>query len=111
MDRAMPFSGRIGIIGGNGWLGHAIAEAAVAMGLIEPSHLTLSSRSGQRGESEIPGAYWTKDNIELANRSDAIILSVRPEQFPDVQIDARGKLVISVMAAVPAENIARQTNS
>jgi pyrroline-5-carboxylate reductase len=107
----MVKSTRIGVIGGNGWLGHAIAEAAVATGLIEPSLLTLSSRSGGSGSSEIPGAYWTKDNSELAARSDAIILSVRPEQFPAVRIDARGKLVISVMAAVPAQRIALQTNS
>ena len=102
---------RIGIIGGNGWLGNGIADAAVATGLIEPSLLTLSSRTGSRGAADIPGAYWTKDNAELTSRSDVILVSVRPDQFPDVQIHARGKLIISVMAAVPAQKIAQQTNS
>jgi pyrroline-5-carboxylate reductase len=107
----MSLTTRIGIIGGNGWLGNAIADAAVATGLIEPSLLTLSSRSDNRGPAEIAGAYWTKDNAELANRSDVIVLSVRPEQFPAIQVDAPGKLIISVMAAVPAQRITRQTNS
>ena len=107
----MSSSARLGVIGGNGWLGNAIADAAVACGLIEPSRLTLSSRSDNRGAVEIPGAYWTKDNAELTDRSDVIIVSVRPEQFPSIDIDAKGKLVISVMAAVPARTIADRTNS
>jgi pyrroline-5-carboxylate reductase len=107
----MSFKPRLGIIGGNGWLGNAIADAAVTTGLIEPAMLTLSSRSGSCGPIEIAGAYWTKDNVELANRSDVIIVSVRPEQFPVIIIDAPGKLIISVMAAVPAQRIASQTNS
>jgi pyrroline-5-carboxylate reductase len=107
----MSLTKRIGVIGGNGWLGNAIADAAVATGLIEPSLLTLSSRSDNRGLAEIAGAYWTKDNLELANRSDVIILSVRPDQFPAIQVDAREKLVISVMAAVPVQRISLQTQS
>jgi pyrroline-5-carboxylate reductase len=102
---------RFGIIGGNGWLGNAMADAAVAAGLIDPSRLTLSARSGHRGKVEIPGASWTKDNAALAERSDVIVLSVRPEQFDDVRIDARGKLIVSVMAGVRADRIAERTNS
>lgn len=102
---------RLGVIGGNGWVGNAIADSAVAAGLIDPSLLTLSSRSDNRGPADIPGAYWTKNNVELANRSDVIILSVRPEQFSAIQIDARGKLIVTVMAAVPAQRITRQTNT
>src|ERR1700684_4593927 len=107
----MSLTKRIGIIGGNGWLGNAIADAAVATGLIEPSLLTLSGRSDNRGPAEIADAYWTKDNVELANRSDVIVLSVHPDQFPAIRVDARRKLVISVMAAVPAHRISLQTNS
>ena len=32
---------RLGIIGGNGWIGGAIARAAVETGLLPPEHLTL----------------------------------------------------------------------
>jgi pyrroline-5-carboxylate reductase len=102
---------RFGIIGGNGWLGNAMADAAVASGFIDPAHLTCSARSGSRGKVEIPGIYWTRDNAELAARSDVIVLSVRPDQFQAVDIDARGKVIVSVMAAVPASIIARRTNT
>lgn len=107
----MAFAARIGIIGGNGWLGNAIAAAAVASGTIDPGCLTLSGRSDNRGGVEIPGAHWTKDNAELVDRSDAVVLSVRPEQFSAVGIDARGKLVVSVMAGVPAQVIAERTRA
>src|SRR5262245_12185526 len=56
---------RFGIIGGNGWLGNAIAQAVIASGAIEPSCLTLSGRSGSRDTAEIRGVHWTKDNGEL----------------------------------------------
>ena len=102
---------RFGIIGGNGWLGNAMADAAIASGFIEATQLTLSARSDHRGKVEIQGAFWTKDNAELAERSDVIVLSVRPEQFDEIRIDARGKLVVSVMAGVLSGRIADRTKS
>ena len=107
----MPMEARVGIIGGNGWLGNAIARAAVATGAVDPARLTLSGRSDNRGATEIPGARWTKDNGELVDRSDLVVLSVRPDQFQGVRIDARGKLVVSVMAGVPARAIAERTGA
>lgn len=107
----MPLEARVGIIGGNGWLGNAMAAAAVATGVVDPARLTLSSRSDKRGAAEIPGACWTRDNGDLVDRSDLVVLSVRPEQFQDVRVDARGKLVVSVMAAVPASTIAERTGA
>ena len=77
----MTMEARVGIIGGNGWLGNAIARAAVAAGAVDPARLTLSGRSDNRGPAGIPGARWTKDNRELVDRSDLVVLSVRPEQF------------------------------
>jgi pyrroline-5-carboxylate reductase len=107
----MAIAERIGIIGGNGWLGNAIASAAVTSGTIDPARLTLSGRSDKPGATAIPGAYLTKDNAELVDRSDVVILSVRPDQFSAVAIDASGKLVISAMAAVPAKTIAERTGA
>jgi pyrroline-5-carboxylate reductase len=107
----MTKGARIGIIGGNGWLGNAIAQAVVATGAADPAYLTLSGRSGNRGAAPIPGAHWTKDNQELVDRSEVVVLSVRPEQFPGVHIAAHRKLVVSVMAAVPAHVIAERTGA
>ena len=40
-----------------------------------------------------------------------MVLSVRPDQFPGVHIAALGKLVISVMAGVPARAIEERTGA
>lgn len=102
---------RLGIIGGNGWLGNAIAQAVIGSGLIPPAHLTLSGRSEIAAEAKIAGSAWTRDNQELVDRSNVVVLSVRPDQFGAVKVDARGKLVLSVMASVPAKVIAAQTGA
>jgi pyrroline-5-carboxylate reductase len=107
----MTIEARIGIVGGKGWLGNAIAQAAVATGSVDPVRLTLSGRSDRSGATVIPGARWTRDNQELVDRSNVVVLSVRPDQFPDVQIVASGKLVISVMAGVPARVIEERTGA
>jgi pyrroline-5-carboxylate reductase len=102
----------IGIIGGTGWLGRAIARSMLEAGFVEPSRLVLSARShGTQGLAGWPDVACLTDNRELAARSDVIILSVRPAQFSVVDIDAAGKLVISVMAGVPAEALAARTGA
>lgn len=107
----MSISARVGIVGGNGWLGNAIASAAVSAGVIDRASLRLSGRSASRGADPIAGAHWTHDNAELVRGSDIVVLSVRPDQFPAVDIDARGKLVVSVMAGVPIRAIAARTGA
>ncbi|MBK4218011.1 NAD(P)-binding domain-containing protein [Paracoccus caeni] len=97
---------RIGIIGGTGWLGSAIARRGIAEGVIDPARLWLSSRS----PTEVPqGAHWTDDNATLIAESDLVVLSVRPAQFRQMQIDLQGRPALSVMAGVSATEIARAT--
>jgi pyrroline-5-carboxylate reductase len=107
----MGIDARIGIIGGAGWLGSAIAKAAVASGTVDPVRLTVSSRSRPPRAAIAPGVNWTNDNDELVERSDVVLLSVRPNQFSEVKIKAPDKLVVSVMAGVPAGKIAKRTGS
>ncbi|MFD2055903.1 pyrroline-5-carboxylate reductase family protein [Mesorhizobium calcicola] len=95
---------RIGIIGGGGWLGRAIAEAVIDAQIVSAEHLSLSYRSGQPGF--LPSARWTSDNQKLADRSDVIIVSVRPQDWPAIDISAHGKLVLSVMAGIPLDQLA-----
>ncbi|MGV6873152.1 pyrroline-5-carboxylate reductase family protein [Pseudochelatococcus sp. B33] len=102
---------RIGIVGGNGWLGNAIASAAVASGTIDGGKIIVSGRSTRPGLLKVPGAEFTHDNSELVARSDAIVLSVRPDQFGAVEVDAKGKLVISVMAGVTADHVMARTGA
>lgn len=56
-------------------------------------------------------ARWTRNNAELVEHSDIVILSVRPFQFRDRDVDLRGKLVLSVMAGVSCRTVAKQTNA
>lgn len=107
----MTIDSIVGIIGGNGWLGSAIANAAIAGSVIVPDRLIVSGRSDKRGVADVAGVQWTRDNRELAASSDIIVLSVRPEQFAAINIDARDRLVVSVMAGITAETIAQQTSA
>jgi pyrroline-5-carboxylate reductase len=95
---------KLGIIGGNGWIGGAIARAAVGEGLLPPENLALSCRSTPPGW--LPEAHWTSDNQALADRSDVVVLSVRPQDWPAIAVRAQDKLVISVMAGVTLADIA-----
>jgi pyrroline-5-carboxylate reductase len=102
----------IGIIGGNGWLGRAIGHAMLEAGLVEAPALTLSCRAGTSDTfADWPQVFWTADNRELVRRSDVVIVSVRPEQFSAVEIDAREKPVISLMAGVSMETLRARTGS
>ena len=101
--------GRVGIIGGAGWLGSAIAKALIDSGTVAPGDLLCSYRS-RIPEGNI-GCVWTSDNAELIDRSDVIILSVRPADWMAVKVDASAKLVISVMAGVPIAAIGKRTGS
>ncbi|TPJ62199.1 pyrroline-5-carboxylate reductase dimerization domain-containing protein [Mesorhizobium sp. B2-7-1] len=94
----MSASIRLGIVGGAGWLGGAIAAAALQAGVVQPEKLALSYRSAR--PDRFAGAFWTDDNQALAERCDIIMLSVRPQDWPALTVDAKGKLVISVMAGI-----------
>ena len=101
--------GRVGIIGGGGWLGSAIAKALVGSGTVSDQLLTCSFRSNKPENSV--DCLWTRDNSELVKKSDVVILSVRPGDWSAIDIDAGGKLVVSVMAGVTVEDIKRRTGS
>lgn len=95
---------RLGIVGGGGWLGQAIAAGAVRSGLVAPADLALSWRSSPpQGPA---GAFLTRDSRELAERSDVIVLSVRPGDWAALDVAAAGKLVVSVMAGIPLAALA-----
>ncbi|RUU70992.1 pyrroline-5-carboxylate reductase, partial [Mesorhizobium sp. M2C.T.Ca.TU.009.01.2.1] len=71
---------RLGIVGGAGWLGGAIASAALQASVVSAQDLALSYRSAR--PDRFAGAFWTDDNQALADRSDVVVLSVRPQDWP-----------------------------
>ena len=100
---------KIGVIGGAGWLGQAIAKALLRSAISTPSDLILSYRS--RKAEEISGVHWTTDNQFLADHCDIIILSVRPEDWKTLKFDAKEKLVISVMAGIKLDALIKAHNT
>ncbi|AYG61831.1 pyrroline-5-carboxylate reductase family protein [Rhizobium jaguaris] len=100
----MDGSLHIGIIGGAGWLGGAIAGSLLDAGLIAPEHLSLSHRREQ--PARFSGSFWTANNQALVDRSDVIVLSVRPADWPALTVNAHDKLIISVMAGIRLEQLA-----
>jgi pyrroline-5-carboxylate reductase len=87
-------------------LGRAFARALVDSGIVGAERLALSYRSGR--PEILPEARWTTDNRELLDRSDIIIVSVRPQDLPSVEGTAEGKLVVSVMAGITLDELARR---
>ncbi|MDP3977203.1 MAG: pyrroline-5-carboxylate reductase dimerization domain-containing protein [Pseudomonas sp.] len=102
----------VGIIGGGGWLGRSIGAAMLEKGVLAPTGLIISSRSGQvAGFDAWPEVQLATDNRQLAQRADIIVLSVRPEQFAAVEIEAADKLVISFMAGVSLATLLKRSGS
>lgn len=88
----------LGIIGGNGWLGSALGRAALASALIAPQQLVVTaSRSGYR-YGEWPGVTCVDSAGALLESADIVVVSVRPEQFAELDLALENRLVISLMA-------------
>lgn len=100
----------LGIIGGTGWLGGAIAKAVLTKALLPAGKLVISNRSGKHPLAQ-HGVCLVADNQELVDRSDVVIIAVRPEQFASLHINATGKTIISLMAGITAKAIAGQTSA
>jgi pyrroline-5-carboxylate reductase len=102
----------VGVIGGTGQLGSAMATAWLDSGCISPGNLWIANRSGSSsGFDAWPDITFTNSNQALADACDIIILSVPPALLDTVKISARGKLIISVMAGVSLKQLAEHTGS
>jgi pyrroline-5-carboxylate reductase len=100
---------RVGIIGGAGWLGSAIAHSLVSSEAVDPERLICSYRSTKPAEPT--GWQWTQDNAELAAASDIIIVSVQPGDWPSLAFEAPEKLVVSVMAGITLADLQQRTGA
>jgi len=97
-----------GIIGATGWLGSALGKRLLSRGIVRPDELVLLNRSGPRADYHgHAGVIWARDLAELVAQSEVIVVSVRPEDWPGLGLDARGRLVLSFMAGVNARELAR----
>ncbi|MCB1406539.1 MAG: NAD(P)-binding domain-containing protein [Rhodobacteraceae bacterium] len=102
----------LGIIGGSGMLGQAISSAVLTSGAVAPSGFWIANRSGRAdGLVAWPGITITADSQALVDACDIVVLSVPPAQARAMRIDARGKLVISVMAGVTMATLRTMTGA
>jgi len=108
----MPVERKIGIVGGTGQLGSAIAQGWLSGSTVRQEDLWISNRSGKSfGFDAWPGVTFTASNRELADACDVIVFSVPPALADTIAIAAPGKFVISVMAGVSLDTITRLTGT
>lgn len=108
----MTIANSIGIVGGTGQLGGAIAHGLLRNQFINPEQLWISSRSGKTSRFEEGlGIRFTTRNQDLVDACEIVIVSVPPHLASTVGINAQGRLVISVMAGVSIEQIEQQTRA
>ncbi len=98
---------RIGLIGA-GKLGEALLRGLLAATALPRSHLTATARRPERAEylARELDIHVTLDNCEAVQKSDVVILAVKPQAMAGVLEQIRGtlnpeKLVVSVAASVP----------
>lgn len=103
---------RIGLIGGTGMLGTAIARALLARKAVAAADLWISGRSAQTPtHGPMAGVNSTQDNQALVAACDVILLCVPPAELVNLRIDAGDRLVVSVMAGVPIDRLRQATGA
>ncbi len=103
---------RLAALGGGGWLGRALILAALQRGVIAPADICITSRRGRlEGFEAFPAVTVSADNQAAPLVSEAVLLAVRPQDLDQLSLDLSGKLVLSVMAMVPMEEIRRRFGS
>lgn len=108
----MTMAHSIGIVGGTGQLGSAIAQGLLRSQFITPERLWISSRSGNTSAFEDGlGIRFTTRNQDLVDACRIVIVSVPPHLASAVAINAEDRLVISVMAGISIEQIQQQTHA
>ncbi|PTM76492.1 pyrroline-5-carboxylate reductase [Cereibacter johrii] len=98
---------RIGIIGGTGWLGAALVRGLLERPLAAPAEIVVLNRSGPRPDAFPRPVIWARDADDLVARSEVVVVSVRPEDWPALRLRAEGRLLLSFMAGVPLDLLGR----
>ncbi|WP_199259543.1 pyrroline-5-carboxylate reductase family protein [Paracoccus binzhouensis] len=99
---------RIGIIGATGWLGSALGAGLLSRQIVRPGDLVLLNRSGPRPDYHgHADPVWARDVADLVAQSDVVVVSVRPGDWSGLDLRAEGRLVLSFMAGIGAQELAR----
>lgn len=102
----------IGIVGGTGQLGSAIALGLLRNKYFRSEQLWISIRSSNTSVFKKGFRIkFTTHNQDLVDSCQVVILSVPPHLVPAIDIDAEDRLVISVMAGVSIKQLQQNTNT
>jgi pyrroline-5-carboxylate reductase len=99
---------------GAGNMAEAIVAGIVRQNVVESSEVCVTDINEERLDhlTELYGVGRTTDNAEAVAQADVVVLSVKPQIFPDVwpEIESALKpdaLVVSIMAGIPSARIAK----
>jgi pyrroline-5-carboxylate reductase len=111
-EDGMPETKKIAIIGG-GNLGTAIAEGLIKSSFVPPQAITITRRNVERLSSlKTRGVHVTDDNRQAIDRSDVIIVALKPFNVGEVlerlkdSFDPKRHIVISVVTGVHLRDLA-----
>jgi len=105
---------RIGILG-LGTMGAAIARGLV--GSLPAGSIAATRRAGESTppDGDPPGVQLVADNRALVERSDVIVLAVKPHQvqqiLEDLAPNLAGKVLVSICAAISTDDLQRWAGS
>lgn len=103
---------QIGIVGGTGQLGSAIATAWLETRTVTPQTLWIANRSGSLGPlSRWPEIRTTTNPADLAETCDVILLSVPPAEARSLRLPAGQRLILSVTAGISLADLSAMTGS
>ncbi len=98
MDQTLGFIGAGNMVS-------AILTGVLDKGLARPEDLWLSNRSPEKLEPwQKKGVHVTLDNAEVAQRSQVVVLGVKPQVFdaviPQIASHVAGKCIVSIAAGI-----------
>ncbi|MCX7812846.1 MAG: pyrroline-5-carboxylate reductase [Pseudothermotoga sp.] len=104
---------KIGIVGvGN--IGSIIASRLVESGLLKPSEVILSNRSGEKLRIFVEKGYRVARTAEISDECDALFLCVKPQDSEKMFLElgrVDDKILISTMTAVSIDKIQKKTGA
>jgi pyrroline-5-carboxylate reductase len=100
---------------GSGNMAEALVKGLLRAGVAEPREIVCSDRNEARGPELVQryGVHFTRSNREAVERSDLVVLSVKPQVMNKLLAEIapalnERKLVISIAAGVPIAAIERK---
>ncbi|KAF0226095.1 MAG: pyrroline-5-carboxylate reductase [Erysipelotrichaceae bacterium] len=102
-----PF--KLGLLG-YGKMGKALIDGLITQGFLDETNLFVyTPHSSPKAKSDHPGVNICLDSYEMCEKSDIILLAVKPQILPSVlrilRNHLKNKVIISIAAGITTENL------